>query len=200
MLFDGNPTAFRFFNAAVRFKETHWRARADGIWNMQKKHDFHMERQLNLASALSCIAPAHHLRVAVTSLARTDFESNARFMEAARAFRSQFLESLESRGYFTDHVISFYSRRNPDEVLSEQHWEQRRDAYLVRRDQGGEDIKDILDPQQWGPLPAGIVPGFQYDYESVSWDTATWSILILFVMMAVVLSAGTIIFTRYDVR
>jgi hypothetical protein len=197
--FDGPPESWRDTVEFVRYTEKVFLERADVIYNLEREHRAEKEKQLWWSRAVQSISPVYHLRRTFTALSATDYGTHSRFMEKARKYRSQFLASFRSRGYFDDNAIGLFSRRTMSEVLDPNGWEQR-SAYHRQRLENGDDIWDVVGEKNWDPLPLDLVPTFSNGVEKPDFPTGITYTSILITMVIILFAAGFVSFIHYDVR
>ena len=184
----------------VRFYEPLWQQRADDIYKLEKKHMDEKKQQAEIAETLSSFAPASHLRKAFTALAGTNFNSYEKFMNNTRKYRSSMLDIFRAKGYFTDNVIKLFSRRDKEDVDTDEKVAARIESYRTKIREGMP-IWDLISPATyWEPLPADLTPAFDFNGGKPDINAAIWPMSFLALITAVVFLLGFIAFTRYDVR
>lgn len=186
------------FGKYVRYNDPLWQERAEEIWELNNKHLSQKSKQLQTSDNLSFPAPAFHLRSIFTGLAKTDYQTYADFMNRARRYRGTFMKGLRDRGYFGDNAIGLFSRRT-NEDITEEKVRARIQGYRERMN-SGEDFREVLGFEQFGPLPSDLIPPFEYNFEEPDFAGRLLPLGVLFFMVSIFFLIGFISFLRYDVR
>jgi ABC-type transport system involved in multi-copper enzyme maturation permease subunit len=190
-LADGNPRTFVFYREMVGIMEPLWQGRADRIWNLEKEHDARFRKQRDLADLFCVPSPSRYLREILTSLAATDYQSHAYFLDMARRFRSGMLKIFRDNGYFDRNAIQFITRIPTEEALSEQKCAER---------QAAPGYWENLDLENLPPLPGNLLPQVDSDSSGPRFQECIQPAAILALMLLLFFSIGHVAFIRYDVR
>lgn len=198
-LFDGNPAQFADTENFIRYYEKLHQQHALEVWNLKLEHLRQKKRQRSMADILSFPAPAFHLRAFYTTLAATDYQAHADFMDRARRYREELMSDFQRRGFFSDNVLGLFSRRTKEEVSDERKFQERQKSHLARLN-AGVDIWDVVGERNWDPLPRDLMPAFEHGEVDPRLDEAAWPFTVLVIMTALVFSVGLVAFIRYDIR
>ncbi len=190
-LLEGNPGAFTLYRDLIGLMEPLWQGRAARIWNLEREHEARLREQRDFVYLFSSPAPALYMREIFTSLAGTDYDSHASFVERARRFRSGMLGIFRAKGYFDRNAIEFVSRLPSEEALSEEKFEQR---------QATPGYRDSLSLESLPPLPGDLLPAFGASPSKPRFQESMLPAAILAFMVLLFFSIGQVAFIRYDVR
>lgn len=198
---DANPGYFRFVSEIVRYTHPLWMQRARQIWNLVQEHHQQKSRQAEMASYFSMLSPAYHVRAAFTKLAGSGYERYEQFMEDARRYRQLWISNYESKGFFTDNVVKYVSRRDPEEALDEENYQQRMQRMQQMRDRVN--FREMDPKDYWalaGELPDDLLPEFTPEPAASNFEGALINMMAISILLALLLMAGLLAANRYDVR
>ena len=196
--FDGEPQWLIDHMRYIGFYEALYQQRADQIWAVANRHIARKREQFWLGSIFNAVAPAHHLRRALTALAGTDYAAHAEFMEECRRYRQALLDDFRNKGLFSHNINLFFSRRTMSEMQTLEQYLQRREDRARRHAAGEEGVYNWN--YYWDPLPADYAPPFGYRGGQPDIENALWPITALAFLVVLAFAIGFAAFTRYDVR
>ena len=197
-IYDTWPEAYRDTENLIRELEPFMQARADKVWSAYNEQEKAKIKQADFEKTLVFIAPVHHLRGIFQSLTGTGFSIYDNFMEATRRYRVAMINEFRDKGYFSDNVLKFFSRRDPVDIDDEKF--RQRYQYYQDQLQQGKRYDEFMGPKFWGPLPASETPNFTNTVEPVDFESALWPTGFLLVAVALLFVIGFAAFLRYDVR
>jgi hypothetical protein len=156
-------------------------------------------KQAGLADWLSLLSPAGHLRRIFNTLAGTSYENYAEFMESARRYRRAFLDNLARKGYFGESALAFVTQIPMEVGLNYEKLNARLGA--IKKNLGeGAGWEDVISEDNWDPLPADIVPVFQFQGELPRFELILGPFSTLAAMLVILFLTGIFAFHRYDIR
>jgi len=197
----GTRDAFVLAERIISVCEPMWQERAERVWRLVREHEAELEKQARLADLLNSLSPAYLLKKVCTTLANTDYETYARFMERTRRFRREFLDDLENKGYFSDNAVAFVTQIPWDRRLSDEEFMQMEMEFIDRHGEGtGERWEDRISEYNWPQLPSDIVPAFVFDASQPQFHTALVPFAVLFLLVVITFVSGVFAFIRYDIR
>ena len=196
--YDGGDKHFNDAEEFTRFVEDLMIGRAERIWNTCQKLETEKKQQASLINWLSLPSPSHHLRNAFTSLAGTDYEGYAGFLDSVRRYRRQMINDFENRGYFGSNALEFFTRRPRSEISDEQYAERRN--YYRQQMNLGRQSAEYMGPSFWGVLPPEKILPYEPAVNRMDLTTILSSILFIVLTTIIAFAIGFIAFVRYDVR
>jgi ABC-type transport system involved in multi-copper enzyme maturation permease subunit len=200
-ILDGNVNFFKAVCAIVTFSHPHWMERANTVWDLVQQHKQRKREQANVAEYLSIPSPAYHLRSAFTLLSGSSYQQQKHFLERARYYREEFVNNLESRGFFGENASLYVSRIKPEDSFSEENYHYRMEGVKQLRDKNPEQNMSQLDYFNLrGPLPENLMPEFNYSYEVADIEKVLLHLSALFIFTLLFMTIGLVAFNSYDLR
>ena len=196
--YDSWEKGFRDAEKFIRGLEPVMQERADTVWRAYNVTEQREKEQAQLEAQIAFVSPAGHLRDALSTLTFTGYSQYADFIEAARRYRAEMLDTFRRKGYFGENVLKFFSQRDPEEIDDEKY-EARVDYYRSQLAQG-KNYGEFMGPKFMDPIPDGDVPDFDFRFFRATSESVVVPLGILAVEAALLLLAGLIAFQRYDIR
>lgn len=193
---DASYWGIKYITDLVLFQEDKYQKRADEAWSLVEKHNKLKRKQRELDSLLAFISPSNHLRQAVTALSGTHFNGYDQFLKSVRKYRTQMLNNMEQKGFFSGNALGLFSRLTRDMVDDPEGFDKRMNVIEKKMQTNPEYEEDYFA----GPLDLSFLPQPPSGSERSDFETAITPITVMMIMLMILLLSSYFVFVRYDVR
>lgn len=197
-IYDSWKEGYRDSAGLISEFEPYMQARADRVWNAYREAETEKAGQAELEQLISGASPVTYLRKAFYALTGSGYQAHESFLESARRYRSSMIDVFRRKGYFSDNVLRFFTRRDPEDIDNRKY--QARVAYYNQQLAAGKRYDEFIGPSIDGPLPQSEIPAYKDFSVMIDFASAVWPFAFMAFEAALIFLAGMIAFSRYDIR